>query len=74
LVIRATCTRILTELGSPSAEATLKRSMQFAHGIATCIRNPRLRARFLRRDVVQSLLVSADRLLGAPHASPALRA
>jgi serine/threonine protein kinase/tetratricopeptide (TPR) repeat protein len=74
LLIRSTCTGILTELRSPTAEATLKRSMQFAHGVAARIRNPRLRARFLRRDVVQSLLGSADRLLAAHQGGPALRA
>jgi tetratricopeptide (TPR) repeat protein len=74
LLIRATCTRILTELRSPTAEATLRRSMQFARMIASRIRNPRLRARFLRRDVVRSLVESAEILARPGGAPPSLRA
>lgn len=68
LAIRAICTRILAELRSPQAEATLKRSLQFTQSIARRIRSPRLRARFLQREVVQSLLSSAEIL--AQHEPP----
>jgi hypothetical protein len=69
LAIRAICTRILTELRSPQAAATLQRSLQFTRSIAQRIRSPRLRACFLRREVVQNLLESADLLADRPVGS-----
>jgi tetratricopeptide (TPR) repeat protein len=69
LAIRAICTRILTELRSPQAAATLQRSLQFTRSIAQRIRSPRLRACFLRREVVQYLLESADLLADRPVGS-----
>ena len=68
LAIRAICTHILVELRSPQAAATLERSLAFTQSVAVRIRSPHLRACFLRRESVQSLLASAD-LLAARVAS-----
>ncbi len=71
LAIRAICTLVLTELRSPQALATLQRSLAYARKVADQIRSPHLRALFLRRDVVQSLLRSAD-LLASYQVAPSL--